>query len=89
MQDTPVQEEAADETVDDDIMDEPVAADIEIPESDIDAEEDVDDILAEEIEEDTESSIRAMMARLEAAALDAKFPSEEGASDSDPSEQVA
>ncbi len=89
IQDTPVQDATADDTVDDDIMDAPVAADIEIPETEIAAEDDLDDILAGEIEEDTESSIRVMMARLEAAALDAKFPSEDDTAQPDPSEQVA
>ena len=46
--------------------------------------------LAEEIEEDTEASIRDMMARLEAAALEAKFaPSEAGDEASDEEEHVA
>ena len=85
----PVQDATADDTVDDDIMDEPVAADIKIPETEIAAEEDLDDILAGEIEEDTGSSIRAMLPRLEAAALDAKFPSEDDTAQPDPSEQVA
>lgn len=82
-------EPSAADTVDGDIMDEPVVADIEIPETEIAAEDDLDDILAGEIEEDTESSIRAMMARLEAAALDAKFPSEDDTAQPDLSEQVA
>jgi hypothetical protein len=85
-------EEIAEEVVEDDIMDEPVAADIDIPE----AEEASDEIFEEEIEEDTEASIRSMMARLEAAALDAKFAASEAEeasaledTASDDTEQVA
>jgi hypothetical protein len=76
-------EEVAGEFAEDDVMDEPVAVDLDIPES----EDHSDDGLADEIEEDTEASIRAMMARLEAAALDAKFSSEENAGE-EPSDSV-
>lgn len=80
--------EVAEEAVEEDIVDEPVAADIEIPATEFDAEDGGDDFLAEEIEEDVESSIRAMMARLEAAAHDAKFASGSD-SDAENAEQVA
>lgn len=80
--------EVAEEAVEEDIVDEPVAADIEIPATEFDAEDGDDDFLAEEIEEDVESSIRAMMARLEAAAHDAKFASGSD-SDAENAEQVA
>ena len=76
-------EEVAEEVVEDDMMGEPVAVDLDIP----DSEDLSDDGLADEIEEDTEASIRAMMARLEAAALDAKFSSEEN-SEEGPSASV-
>ncbi len=80
------------EIVEEDIMDEPVAADIEIPEAEFAAEDDSDDSFAAEVEEDTEASIRSMMARLEAAALEAKFGTADDAEASsalEEAEQVA
>lgn len=81
-------EEVAEEIVEDDIMDEPVAADIDIPEAEFAAEDISDDGFAEEIEEDTEASIRSMMARLEAAALEAKFATADNAEEAPSSEEA-
>lgn len=90
-----VHEEVVPETLEDVVIENTVGDDIEIPESELDGDLETHDTLDEEIEDDAESSIRAMMDRLEQAARDAKFSSEDDSENNDQvpatdaSEQVA